>query len=178
MGAVSGKISYRESSDAEGELLPFGEWLFKTILREAEGDEWGDWVIHKEKNTNRHIYLWLASLQVPGMGADYFRDKEHLHLIDNGTDVDISTKHPRALNILPDGKIEKRTGAEKEPLHLTGTKALNRGESLPITVCTRNEPPDEVVDWQRQVIADLRTATLEWLRDASATKAQLAEFVA
>lgn len=178
MGAVSGEISFRASDNAKGELLQFGEWLFKTILRESEGDEWGDWVIHKEKSTNRHIYLWLASLQVPGKGADHFRDKEHLHLIDNVTDVDISTKHPKALNILPTGKYEKRTAADKEPQHLTGTRALNRGESLAITVCTRNEPPAEVVDWQRQVIADLRSATWEWLHAAGATKEQLAQFVA
>ncbi|ONI92111.1 hypothetical protein ALI22I_05720 [Saccharothrix sp. ALI-22-I] len=174
MGAVSGKIPYQDSDDEESELLPFGQWLFKTIVRQA-GDE--EWSVIRDKTSTRHLYLWLESEEAPGKGADHFRDKEHLHLIDNGGDVDISTKHPKALNILPDGKYEKRTAADKEPQHFTGTKALNKGTSLPITVCTRNEPPDEVVDWQRKLITDLRATTLDWLR-AVASNAQIAEFLA
>ncbi|MEU7528954.1 hypothetical protein AB0A74_24700 [Saccharothrix sp. NPDC042600] len=176
MGAVKGTISYRESDDAEGELLPFGQWLFKTIMRESQGDEWGHLAYHKDNRSSRHLYLWLETLEEDGKNADHFRDKEHLHLIDNDTDVDISTKHPQALNIGADGRYEKRTAADKTPEHLTGTKALNRGESLPITVCTKNEPPNGVVAWQRELIATLRATIVDWLRAAGASNTQIAEF--
>ena len=171
MGKVTGLIPFHGDEVVE---LPFGQWFLKMIGREAANQ---DWAFKKDSPDAKHLYLWLKSEEVPGKGMQHFRDKEHLHLIDNGTDVDISTKHPQALDIGSDGTYEKRTGSDKEPQHLTETKALNRGDSLPITICTKNATPDEVVDWQQELIGELREYAHAWL-EKYASAEQFKEFLA
>jgi len=168
MGKVNGLIRFQDDSE-EVQMLPFGEWFLKMIGREANNEGWAF------KRDGRHLYLWLESEETAGKNAQHFLDKEHLHLIDNTSDVDISTKHPKALSINPDGTQEKRTAEDKEPQHLTGTKALNRGESPPITICTRNATPAGVVDWQKTVITTLRRSAFDWLK-AEADDEQMRQF--
>lgn len=161
MGKVTGSIPF--DGEEEVEQLPFGQWFLRMIGKEAEYKGWAF-----KKEGTKHLYLWVQSEVGPGKNAQHFLDREHLHLIDAGTDVEISTKHPHALEIASDGTYEKRTAKDKEPQHLTGTKALNRGDSLAITICTRNATPGEVVDWQKELISVLRTTAGGWLRiDAS-----------
>ncbi len=171
MGKVTGLIPFHGDELVE---LPFGQWFLRMIGKEAANEAWA---FKRDALGAKHLYLWVLSEVVPGKDVQHFRDKEHLHLIDNDTDVDISTKHPQALDIAPGGTYEKRTATDKEPQHLTGTKALNRGDSLPITICTRNATPDEVVGWQKELIIALRTSAYLWLKDC-ATPKQLEEFLA
>ena len=168
MGGITGTIRFEDDSD-EVRMLPFGQWFLKMVAREADGEGWDF------KQEGPHLYVWSTSEVTAGKNRQHFLDKEHLHLIDNGTDVDISTKHPQALNVNRDGTYDKPTVKDKEPQHLTGTKALNRGESPPITICTRNATPAGVVDWQKTVITTLRRSAFDWLK-AEADDEQMRQF--
>ncbi|WP_309115363.1 hypothetical protein [Saccharothrix sp.] len=176
MGAVTGTIPFFPSDDDDAISLPFAQWLLRTIKKKADNEE--EDLAYAKGESERHLYVWYKSHEVVGKGADHFRDREHLHLIDQDTDVDISTKTVDPPTTRRDGTYEKATAESKASKHHTGTKAINRGTSLPITVCTRNAPPDVVVEWQRNLIAYLRKETLGWLRDAGATEEQLREFLA
>jgi len=170
MGKVSGTIPFQSEEDSKPEQVPFGEWLLGTIVKNAEDNGWAC------KREGNNLYVWFGYLEEPGKDKQHFRDKEHLHLIDKGTDVAISTKHPQALT-LDRGVHVKRTQEEKTPEHLTGTRAVNRGESEEINICNKTVPPDGVVDWQKELIGDLRDLTKQWLRGAG-SEAQTSEFLA
>jgi hypothetical protein len=169
MGVVSGTISFEDGSDKPPQLS-FGTWMLRTIKAEAGKSGWS------YSGNEEHFYLWENFLEAEGKTSAHFLDKEHLHLINKGNDIAISTKHPQP-EVIKAGVSQKRTAADKVPQHLTGTKAVNAGESPPISLCTKDEPPADVIEWQKDLIETLRELALARLR-AVGSPQQIKEFLA
>ncbi|HEX3792315.1 MAG TPA: hypothetical protein VHW44_30905 [Pseudonocardiaceae bacterium] len=170
MGEVTGKIPFHDADgDPTGEF-GFGEWLLRTIMKKAADNEWA-W-----QGDHVNLFMWDKALEVGGKNAAHFRDKEHLHLINNGTDVDISTKRPHEEFVDSQGHSKKAAHSAKAPVHETGQRAVRTGESPVVSLCTRNAPPDGVVGWQKALIAQLRKETPDWLEEEAGTEGQVKEF--
>lgn len=171
MGEVTGTIPFYDDEGNPQGMLSFGNWLLHTIRKNADDYKWvcrGD---------DDDLFLWDKALEVPGKNAAHFLDKEHLHLINKVTDVAISTKHPKAEVTDSQGLSKKRTRGDKVPEHRTGLQAVQSGDSPEISFCNKNAPPEGVIDWQVELIKQLRALTKDWLRE-DATKDQLQEFLA
>jgi hypothetical protein len=155
------------------EYASFGDWFFAKL--DANKDELFLTVQGREADR----FVWDHTQVTAAKDAGHFREHEHLHLIDKGTDVAISTKHTAPAPEARTGGFVRESNAAKKSRqgqHLTGLQALAGGQAA-VTICTKERVPAGVPAWEAETVELLREMTETWLRD-DATNEQLRQFKA
>ena len=102
---VDGKVKIKSP---EGDaVMTFGDWMFSLIAGLAEEQYWA---FNVEGVMG---YVWPMEQQVTGKDKDYFRHKEHLHLINKGDEVIVVFTYVHAEVVDPMARKDKQEEQKK-----------------------------------------------------------------